>query len=400
MDTPDMLNTGTASGESEVPQTPRPHSKTMRLDIIPSAVNPAVPRIVHADPKLGISLTIEELRALFQSAYDATLITNLNGEILQSNIRANEFLCAPGKTLVGVNMLSIISGADPGLIEKLGRALESERYVRIHAWCSDGRGSFFPTEIAVHKSTAGLAKHLCFFIRDITWRKEAEDRLQLVDTAMRTARAGIVMLDSKGQITYANPAMNNLCGLDPSQSIVGRPLSDFFDDAATAKSIADQAAYGNSWCGQVNLRRPLGEFLAVDCEAAPLADSDGDFVGSVVSLADISDTLRAQEAERTIERNRVMMESIGTVCHHLGQPSTILLNSLEMLQRLDPEDTETRQELLSLSLSAAESLGELLRELNDLRTYKSEPYANTDNIVSITPDGQENPVVDGDGFIQ
>lgn len=381
-------------------QPARPHSKTMRLDIIPNAVSPAVPRIARTDSKPGINLSLEEFRSLFESAYDATLITDFNGEILQSNLRANEFLCPPGKTLTGANMLSIISGADPGLIDSLVAALENERYVRIHAWCCDGRGAFFPTEIAVYKSTAGLARHLCFFIRDITWRKEAEDRLQLVDTAMKTTRAGIAMLNYEGVITYANPALNSLCGIPPEESMTKRRLADFFDDEEAARSISEQAANGNSWSGQVNLRRPLGDLLAVDCEAAPLADSDGDFVGAVVSLADISDTLRAQEAERTIERNRVMMESIGTVCHHLGQPSTILLNSLEMLQRLDPSDTDTRNELLSISLSAAESLGELLRELNDLRTYKTEPYANTDNIVSITPDESDTATVDEDGYIR
>ncbi|MBQ6248489.1 MAG: hypothetical protein IJK04_16590, partial [Kiritimatiellae bacterium] len=105
---------------------------------------------------------------------------------------------------------------------------------------------------------------------------------------------------------------------------------------------------------------------------------------------------------RTIERNRVMMESIGSVCHHLGQPSTVILNSLEMLQRLDESDVESRKELLQMSLEAAEQIGDLLRELNDLRTYRSEAYANTDSIVSIGAAPQEPAEgrVDDDGFVR
>ena len=380
------------------------HSKTMRLDILPdaSAAGIVPARAAVRAGRAGINMTTEELQSLFQNAYDATLITNVNGDILQENQRAHEFLGSEGKSLVGINVTAIISGADASLVERLVHALETERYVRIHAWCRSGEGSFFPTEIAVYRSIAGSARHLCFFIRDITWRKEAEDRLQMVDTAMRTARAGIAMLDTAGKITYANPAMNVLCGIPAGQNLTGRMISEFFEQPDQMNAIAEHVASGNTWGGQINLVHSSGQILATDCEAAPTIDSDGDSIGSVLSFADITDTIRAQEAERTIERNRVMMESIGSVCHHLGQPSTVILNSLEMLQRLDESDKESRDELLSLSLSAAESIGDLLRELNDLRTYKSEVYANTDNIVSITADEEEKPkgIVDEEGYIR
>jgi signal transduction histidine kinase len=168
------------------------------------------------------------------------------------------------------------------------------------------------------------------------------------------------------------------------------------------KAIADDVASGNTWGGQINLVHSSGQTIAADCDAAPTLDSDGDCVGAVLSFADITDTIRAQEAERTIERNRVMMESIGSVCHHLGQPSTVILNSLEMLQRLDESDAEERKELLQMSLDAAEQIGDLLRELNDLRTYRSEAYANTDSIVSIAAKQQEPTEgrVDDEGYVR
>ena len=55
-----------------------------------------------------------------------------------------------------------------------------------------------------------------------------------------------------------------------------------------------------------------------------------------------------------------------------------------------------------MSLEAAEQIGDLLRELNDLRTYRSEAYANTDSIVSIGA-AQQEPAegrVDGEGFVR
>ncbi len=383
--------------------TSRQHSRTMRLDILPDAVSAGVApvRTRAATTRIGFHLTEQELQSLFQNGYDATLITDMAGTVLQGNHRAHEFLCANGRSLSGINVTSIISGADASLVSKLVQALETERYVRIHAWCSSGDGTFFPAEIAVYRSQAGISRHLCFFIRDITWRKEAEDRLQMVDTAMRTARAGIAMVDTEGVVTYANPAMNALCGIPAGQNLAGRKIADFFEEPDKMEAIASDVAEGNTWGGQINLVHSSGQTIATDCDAAPTLDSDGDSVGAVLSFADISDTIRAQEAERTIERNRVMMESIGSVCHHLGQPSTVILNSLEMLQRLDESDVESRKELLDMSLSAAEQIGDLLRELNDLRTYRSEAYANTDSIVSIGSDQKSvQGLVDDAGFVQ
>jgi len=78
------------------------------------------------------------------------------------------------------------------------------------------------------------------------------------------------------------------------------------------------------------------------------------------------------------------MASLGSICHHLGQPSTVLLNCMELLQRMDDGEKEQRKELLDLSLSAAESMSRLLRELNDLRTYRSEAY-----LAQSQPDGDQ-----------
>ena len=212
-------------------QQNRQHSRTMRLDILPDAVSAGVAptRTRHATARVGFHLTEQELQSLFQNGYDAMLITDMAGSILQGNHRSHEFLCANGRTLSGINVTTLISGAEPSLVGKLVQALETERYVRIHAWCSSGDGTFFPAEIAVYRSQAGISRHLCFFIRDITWRKEAEDRLQMVDTAMRTARAGIAMVDTEGVVTYANPAMNALCGIPAGQNLTGRRIADFFE---------------------------------------------------------------------------------------------------------------------------------------------------------------------------
>lgn len=265
------LQTATAASDSREAKISPRMNRTMRLDILPDAADLAKPMASQASSSGtdASTLTAEELHNLFQNAYDATLITSGDGTILFDNIRAREFLYAQAGTLIGVNILSLISGSDEGTLATVRETLESERFIRISAWCQSITGAYFPADIAAYRLASGPQARLCFFIRDIT------------------------------------------------------------------------------------------------------------------------DRLRAEEAERTVERNQVMMESIGTVCHHLGQPSTVILTSLELLKNLDATDEETRNELIDLSMKAAEQVGDLLKELNELRTYKSESYTENDSIVAIEQESQE-----------
>lgn len=238
---------------------------TIRLDILPDAegLRPTGAAKAELSGSGEQPLSLGELQSLFENAYDATIVTTPFGEILFDNIRAREFLFADGGTLIGKNIIGLVSGADDGTLRTVRDTLESERFIRISAWCHGSSGDYFPADIAVHRFAASGGAHLCFYIRDIT------------------------------------------------------------------------------------------------------------------------DRIRAEEAERAVERNRIMMESIGTICHHLGQPSTVILSSLELLKTADMHDEASRAELIEMSLDAASKIEELLKELNELRTYRSETYASDDAIVSI-----------------
>jgi signal transduction histidine kinase len=115
--------------------------------------------------------------------------------------------------------------------------------------------------------------------------------------------------------------------------------------------------------------------LLVQVSAAGNRNADHDLVGMVLSFLDISDRRRAEEAETHAERQRVMVESIGTACHHLGQPATVILTSLELLLRQPAHGGPlSTAELLNSSMEAAESLRTMLHRLNDISEYRTDTY--------------------------
>ncbi len=119
-----------------------------------------------------------DYRRLLQSIYDAVLITDASGIVKECNHRAIDFFRWPESELIGVAVPSLISGADDAVVGTIRRNLMEHRYTLIEGTCKRKDGSSFPSEIAVNRLDTELEGRLCFFIRDVSVRKRAQDALE------------------------------------------------------------------------------------------------------------------------------------------------------------------------------------------------------------------------------
>ncbi|NCC51702.1 MAG: PAS domain S-box protein [Spartobacteria bacterium] len=325
---------------------------------------------------------------LLQSIYDGVLISTLSGDILDANARAMDFLSFSKEDLRSKNVLDIIAGADSALLASLRENLQNQRFALLQAYCVRKDRTFFPAEIAVNILRFSEMQ-MCFFIRDITLRKQAEERLRTEHNAIQNAGNGIAIVDEDGMLEYVNPAMVKLWGYAQPEEMEGRDVWNLLDDEETGLKIFRQLmATGEDWSGElVAQRRSSGTLFDVQVSASCNHDSDGELVGAVFSFLDISDRKRAQAAMRQTEQHKVMLASLGAACHHLGQPATVLLTNLEMLQRKIQEDDAG--ELVTASVNAAELIAEILHKLNMVDEYRTCQYLDDRN----DPDSPTNRIL-------
>jgi PAS domain S-box-containing protein len=373
-------------------------SKTIRIDVLPRALDPAG----YNSGRVGVSLPAkqptpnnspirpEDYQRFFENAYDATLITDQYGAYINANRRVTELLGYEPASLQQINFWQLVSGADAELMETVRQSLASERFLRITSLCLRQDGSSFPAEIAVNQFISGTTAFFCFCIRDESFLTQAEAQLRTVQNAVRNASAGIGVAGLDGSILYANTALAVLFGESSAKSLRGQPLRNLLHSEPLVQELISAIQEGQ--CALVEIAHPLPDRTArwIQISAAPNLDAENTLIGMVLSLVDISDRRRAEQAERVVERDKVMMESLGAVCHHLGQPATVLLSTLEMLTRMPNTDQETQTQLLQMSLEAAESLRKTLQDLNELRHYNAEPYPGPSadrpaSIVAIQP---------------
>lgn len=360
----------------------------MRIDLIPDVpsrpsgnerqrvvIEPRRARAAAGRPREEADRDQSHFQKLLQRLYDAALIVDLQGRILDVNVRSEEFLRFSRQELLEMTVFDVISGTDSSVIRTVSENLENERHTLIQAYCIRKDSTYFPAEIAVSKLDLGTLC-LCFFIRDITVRRQAEEMLITEHNALQNSGNGIAVVDLNGRLEYANPTMERMWGSHERDGLLGVRISELVLDREGMDALIQELHQGDADTKAIEMRarRLDGSEFDVQISGARNRNAEGEVVGCVFSLMDISDRKRAEDAERELERRRVMLESLGAACHHLGQPATMLLGNLELLEdRLAKSDPDSRK-LVQGSLDAMEKLSAVLRRLNTVNEYRTTQY--------------------------
>jgi PAS domain S-box-containing protein len=357
-------------------------SNTMRINLLPD-VGGGIPGASVSGPtrgvggKTGVVATSRPYRDLLESIYDAALVADEHGNVIEYNGRARAFLKYTAEQMGGLHIWDIIAGADEQTMEMILENLAAERFTLVQAYCLRSDASYFPAEIAVSRMRQDEDR-FCLMIRDITVRREAEEQLLVEHNALKNAGNGVVIVDIAGSITYANPAFYQLLGVSVSGEAsplrgerlsvlgAGKQLEELVDDVFETKARVE--------C-ELELPREGRTPVAVQVTVAANLNSEEELVGAVVSFMDLTDRRVVEQVRHEAEQQRVMLESMGTACHHLGQPATVLMTSMGLLRKRVGDVPEV-DELLDRCDEMCTRLGKTLRQMQRLTKYKTQRYTD------------------------
>lgn len=84
-------------------------------------------------------------------------------------------------------------------------------------------------------------------------------------------------------------------------------------------------------------------------------------------------TIEAQrQTLMAAERQRVMIESLATACHHLGQPATVVATCLSLMRRQHP--SPELENVIAECEAAVNSMTGILERLQHVNEYRTVPY--------------------------
>ncbi len=317
-------------------------STTARIDILPGGQPPYAGRS-PAEPSRAASpgaLRVggQEFQQLLQNIYDGALIAKLDGAIVDSNRRMTRMLNRSRRELSTATIFDVIYGAAPALLDEILETLANDQFVLLQAACIRSDQTMFPAEIAVNRLELPPHAYLCFFVRDTTVRKDAEDRLRERSLAIRNAADGIAVATLDGAVTYANPAIAELWGVDDVERMVGRNLRDLVRNGDVADQIRGAIEHRLSWCGEVSCRTDQGNPFFVQLACAPNLDADDQLTGMVLSVTDVTNRILAERrlegAMQELARSNQDLEQFAyAVSHDLQAPLRKIVAFSDMLNR-------------------------------------------------------------------
>ena len=169
--------------------------------------------------------------------------------------------------------------------------------------------------------------------QDITDRKLAEARDNLLVAALEAVSHGVVITDTKARIEWVNPAFETLTGYTLEEAIGFRPtelVKSGIQDEEFYQNLWQTILNGETWHGELINRRKNGSLYHEEFSIAPVRDENGVINHFVGVKLDISERKRL-EAELWEMATTDVLTGLFNRRHFMAR----LAEELARLQRLE-----------------------------------------------------------------
>ena len=177
----------------------------------------------------------KDRRSLFRQflagMYDAVVITDPNGHIIEINPRAVEYFGYEADEVTDRPVSVFIPGLKPDVVLRIRKGLEGDRHVVVDANGVAKDGRKVACEVAVSSIDLMNPGDLIFTIRNVERRRAYMNSFRAKASAFQAAQSALFACDADGRICEANDAFLEMFGLSGVEEARARSFADFMDDA-------------------------------------------------------------------------------------------------------------------------------------------------------------------------
>jgi two-component system, LuxR family, sensor kinase FixL len=342
-----------------------------------------------------------EFRSLLDAAVDAIIVIDHRGCVEQFNLSAERIFGYRADEVVGRNVHMLMP--EPYRTEHDGylqryHATGEARIIGIGREVRAQRkdGTVFPCELAVGQVTGVVPPRFIGFIRDITLRKQADERLRRSEAELRLAQElanlgnYVIHLD-RSEPDYYSPQLHRILGIAAMDENV--PLATLLrlwvhpsDREKLEEAAADLQSTDAAMDVEYRIVRTDGSTRHLHHIAQITRDRQGTPLKHAGTIHDVTDRRQSEDEARQLQerlthfsRLSTMGEMAAGLAHEINQPLSAITLYAQACQRfmrsLGRDDGDVLEALEQISVQALRA-GEVIRRLRNFvknREVKREP---------------------------
>ncbi|MEZ5900903.1 MAG: ATP-binding protein [Hyphomicrobium sp.] len=193
---------------------------------------------------------------------------------------------------------------------------------------------------------------------------QLSERRNFIEAVLSGVSAGVIGLDSAGNITLLSRSAEHLLNLTGTD-VIGKPLSEILPEFAAVLSERDESGLKSK--GQLEVKREVGDderTLAVKITRERAGEGD---VGSVVTFDDITELVQAQ-------RTSAWADVARRIAHEIKNPLTPIQLSAERLRNKFGKQVNDNRELFEqLTQTIERQTGQIKSMVDEFASFARMP---------------------------
>lgn len=229
--------------------------------------------------------------------------------------------------------------------------------------------------VELFKKTEAVKEQAAQLVAVNTELRQSEERFRSLSTC---SPVGIFETDTEGNCKYTNPRYQAICGLIAAESLEKRWLESVHPEDRE-RAIASWSAYiceGRDYSEEFRFQTTQASIRWVQVRSSPMLSSQGELLGYVGTLEDITERKQAEEVRAQVIReqtarqeaeaaNRMKDEFLAVLSHELRTPLTSMLGWSKILRAKKLDEKATSRALEAIERNAISQM-QLIEDILDV----------------------------------
>lgn len=222
-------------------------------------------------------------RQLMSGLYDAMLVTDPNGHLIEMNPRAMEYFLYAQEEVWDKPVGMLIPGVTAKMVERIRKGLDDARHIMLDARCLRRDGSAFAAEVTISVIDLINTGDLVFTVRNIERRRKQWETLRSESNAFANAQSACFVCDANRIFRSVNPAFLEMFDLESEEDVLGHGFEELMPDEPLP-TLFLRALEGERVCFRIVADTDAQTAAEVEVQMAPDCHGKDKVVGVVGSI--------------------------------------------------------------------------------------------------------------------